>query len=278
VVLGLSRTWLLVAVSLMVLTWSPGTAVADTSVHARMLSVNHTGAHGTATLTAHDDGSLTVAIRTRGLLPGQPHAQHIHGTLTKMSFMCPTTADDTDGDGLLTNEEATGEYGNIFLALTTRGDTSGKSGLALDRMPVADAHGRVDYHRTFAEADLPSGLLDHLSALHVVQHGIDVNHNGKYDVAGAGVSTFAENLGAPGVPEEATDPASCGMVVGAGAPVSPQGGVDTGRGPARGVDRGLAVGGAGLLAASLVLVALGVRQRRLSRRVPATTPDRASLG
>ena len=36
--------------------------------------------------------------------------------------------------------------------------------------------------------------------LHVVQHGIDVNGNGKYDVEGAGISTFAKNLGVPGVP------------------------------------------------------------------------------
>src|SRR4051794_30357959 len=142
--LGLARTWVVLAVTSLALVWSGGAAVADTSVHAKMLSVNRTGAHGTATVTAHDDGSLTVVIHTRGVLPGQPHAQHIHGSLSGKHFMCPTMADDTDGDGVLTNEEATGEYGGIFLALTTHGDVSGKSGLALDRMPVADAKGRID--------------------------------------------------------------------------------------------------------------------------------------
>ena len=55
---------------------------------------------------------------------------------------------------------------------------------------------------------VPDGLLDHLSSLHVVQHGIDVNNNKKYDMAALGESTFAENLGKSGVPEEVTNPLS----------------------------------------------------------------------
>jgi hypothetical protein len=217
-------------------------------------------------LTAHDDGSLTVVVHSRGLVPGVAHAQHIHGSLSKSHFMCPTMADDTNHDGLLTNEEAAGEYGVVFLALTTHGDASPKSGLAMDRMPVADSKGRLDYRRTFAASELPQGLLAHLSALHVVEHGIDVDHNGKYDVRGAGISTFAKNLGMPGVPEEATDPASCGMVLGAGAPVSPLGGVETGGGPATGADLGLVGAGAGLLGVSVVLLMAGARRRRLAER------------
>jgi hypothetical protein len=93
-----------------------------------------------------------------------------------------------------------------------------------------------------------------------------VNHNGKYDIAGAGVSTFAKNLGVAGVPEEATDPSSCGMVLGAGAGTSPHGGVETGGGPHGGADRGLVTGGASLVVASLVLLAVSRRQRRLSER------------
>jgi hypothetical protein len=37
-------------------------------------------------------------------------------------FMCPTLANDKDGDGILTNEEAVGEYGTTYLPLTTSGD------------------------------------------------------------------------------------------------------------------------------------------------------------
>jgi len=268
-----TRSWVLVVGSMLALAWPAWPASADTSVHARLMPTNNSGVHGTATLTAHG-GSLTVDIHARGLVPGQPHAQHLHGSKDSKHFQCPSMADDTNGDGLLTNEEAMGEYGDIYLSLTTGGDASAQSALAVNRMPVADSQGRLDYHRTFAPGDLPSGLLDHLSALHVVQHGIDVNHNGRYDTAGAGVSTFAKNLGVPGVPEEATDPASCGMVVGAGAPVSPVGGVETGGGPAGRVDVPAVLAGGSVLATSLALLLL--RQRGRRGRRPARLPARSS--
>ncbi len=141
--------------------------------------------------------------------------------------MCPTLADDSDGNGVLTNEEATGEYGTIFLSLTTEGDASPDSSLVIDRPPVAGVSGHIDYQRTFSADQVLDELLDHLSQLHIVQHGIDVSGNDRYDLAGLGESTFAKNLGAAGVPEEATDPATCGVVTGAGAPLPPHGGVET---------------------------------------------------
>jgi hypothetical protein len=178
-----------------------------------------------------------------------------------MHFACATLRSDKDGDGWLTNEEATGEYGNVFLALTTRGDTSAKSGLAVDRMPVADEQGRLRYDRTIPKDALPAGLLGNLGHLHVVQHGIDANDNGKYDVKALGESSFARSLGVKGVPEEATDPASCGMVTGVGAGHMPVGGVETGGGTQGPPDRRpLAALGAGLLALGC---GIGLRVRRL---------------
>ena len=238
-------------------------AGADTTVTARLEESNNSGVTGTATLTATDSGELRVVIHARGHVPGLPHAQHIHGSTAGGHFMCPSAKNDTDGDGLLTNEEAAGEYGNVFLALTTQGDTSPKSGLAVDRMPVADESGQVHYERTISADELPDGLLQHLSEVHVVQHGIDVNDNGRYDVAGAGVSTFAENLGVAGIPEEATDPASCGVVTGAKAPVSPHGGPETGGGEHDAVDPAVAGSGGLLLIGSLV--ALWSMRRRVTR-------------
>jgi hypothetical protein len=220
---------LLSALSVLLLAGS-GPAWADTTVTARLKGSNHSAVTGTASLTATDSGGLRVVIHARGHVPGLPHAQHIHGATGGGHFMCPSAENDTDGDGLLTNEEAAGEYGDVFLALTTRGDTSPKSGLAMDRMPVADASGHLDYTRTLSADELPKGLVKHLSEVHIVQHGIDVNRNKRYDVAGAGISTFAQNLGVAGVPEEATDPASCGVVTGAMAPMAPHGGVETGGG------------------------------------------------
>jgi hypothetical protein len=239
-----------------------GSAMADTTVSAKLQPLNDSGAGGVVRLTATDDGRLVVVIHAHGLVPGQPHAQHIHGSLDGGAhFMCPSLKDDQNGDGILTNEEAMGEYGTIFFSLTTHGDSSAKSALAVDRMPVADSKGRLNYRRTFSAARVPDALLSHLSALHVVQHGIDVNHNGKYDMAALGESTFAKNLGAPGVPEEATDPAACGVVTGAGAPMAPHGGVETGGGPASGRSAPLVALGGLMMLASAGFLFIRVRSR-----------------
>jgi hypothetical protein len=240
----------------------PTSAAADTTVKAELVEQNGSGAGGTATLTATDNGGLKVVIRSRGLVPGQPHPQHIHGSAHGGHFECPTVKkNDTDGDGVLTNEEATGEYGTIFVALTVRGGATPQDGLDVARMPKADAQGDLNYERTFPAALVPDGLREHLSSLHVVQHGIDVNNNDQYDVAALGVSTFAKNLGADNVPEEATNPASCGVVEGAGAAEPARDGVETGGAPAPEVNAPLAAAGAGLLLLSVATV-LWRRPRR----------------
>jgi hypothetical protein len=249
-----------------VLAVSSGPALADTSVvEARLQEQNNSGAGGTASLTATEDGRLTVKIQAEGLVPGQPHAQHIHGTAGGAHFMCPSLENDKDGDGYLSNEEATGEYGTIFLSLTTSGDASADSGLALDRMPVADSSGNLDYERTFDADDVPADLLANLAEVHVVQHGIDVNDNDSYDLDGLGESTFAKNLGAPGVPEEATNPATCGVVIGAGSAQPPLGGPETGGGTTGTGTPAPAVWGLLLLGASGALIAV----RGLRRKSPS---------
>ena len=259
------RNWLILAAASAVLCL-PTSAAADTTVEAKLVEQNDSGVSGTATLTAMDNGGLKVVIHSQGLVPGQPHAQHLHGSAHGGHFGCPTLEEnDTDDDGVLTNEEATGEYGTVFLALTTRGGAAPQDGLAVDRMPVADAHGRLDYERTISAKSVPDGLLEHLSSLHIVQHGIDVNDNDKYDVAALGVSTFAENLGVAGIPEEATNPASCGVVKGAGAAEPPRNGVETGGTPAPALNAPLAAAGAALLllsAAVAVTAAGGLRKHR----------------
>jgi hypothetical protein len=261
----MARNSVILAAALAILSL-PTSAAADTTVKATLVEQNHSGVSGTVSLTAIGNGGLKVVIHSQGLVPGQPHAQHIHGSAGAGHFGCPTLKkNDTNGDGVLTNEEATGEYGTIFLALTTRGGATPQDGLDVKRMPVADAKGRINYDRTFSAAMLPPGLLQHLSALHVVQHGIDVNNNDKYDVAALGVSTFAASLGVPNVPEEATDPAACAVVMGAGAAMPARHGVETGGAPPPTANARLATAGAGLL---LLSVALLVPRRR-QRRAPA---------
>ena len=133
-----------------------------------------------------------------------------------------------DQDGQVTTEEGLPAYGDVIISLTTTGDTSPGSGLAVDRFPTADGQGNLAYRRTI---DLPAGAGAKLRNLHIVQHGLDANGNGEYDLESLGESTFAASLGVAGLPEEATNPATCGTVSGAaavGAP--PAGGVQTGMG------------------------------------------------
>jgi hypothetical protein len=124
-------------------------------------------------------------------------------------------------------------YGGVFVSLTTTGDTTFTSALAINRMPRADAQGNLSYRRTIAAADLPAGTAAHLKDLHIVQHGVDANRNGQYDLAGLGESSFARALGVPNIPEEETDPATCGLPVTAAAADVPTGGVATGDGSRR---------------------------------------------
>ncbi|WP_374222655.1 hypothetical protein [Streptomyces spinoverrucosus] len=114
----------------------------------------------------------------------------------------------TNGDGILNNTEATVHYGDSNIALTVSGDTdAATSGLAVDRMPVAGKEGKISCKRTIP---VSQDVVDHIKDLHVVQHGIDRNDNGKYDFEGAGKSELD-----PKLPQEATAPTNCGEVKGA---------------------------------------------------------------
>jgi hypothetical protein len=251
----LSRALLVLPAAAALLLAVPTAALADESVQVKLLQLNHSGATGTAILTAMDNGDLKVSIRSSGLVPDSPHAQHLHGSTMGMDFHCPDMSADTNHNGYITTEEGMPVYGDIFISLTTKGDVSPASGLALDRMPKADDKGNLKYDRTIPGSDLPPGTIAHLKDLHIVQHGIDANHNGKYDLAALGESTLAKTAGISGVPEEATDPALCGMVAGAAVGSVPVGGVATGDGSTRNASTvWFATGGLALLAAGGALV------------------------
>jgi hypothetical protein len=167
-------------------------------------TLNGSGASGNATVTVNGN-QATVEIQSQGLTPGQPHAQHIH---IGGQNVCPPPSADTDGSGAISTAEGGPFYGDIQVSLTTQGDVSADSGLAVDRMPVADDNGNLNYSRTFA---LPSGVspADVANGV-IVQHGIDFNGNGEYD-ASAGQSSAD-----PSLPFEATAPAVCGELAQAG--------------------------------------------------------------
>ena len=147
---------------------------------------------------------VTITVDGKRSAPGLVHAQHIHGPGTNT---CPTIAADTNHDGLIDTSEGAPFYGGIVVSLTTSGDTTPASGLAVARFPVADANGNYHYQRDFTVGvDIPASVADHLTDFHVVSHGIDTNHNGAYDFS-KGPSDLD-----PSLPQEATVPASCGLI------------------------------------------------------------------
>ena len=163
--------------------------------------LNHSGAHGHA-LLQKDGRKVDTKVFTTGMAPGLPHAQHIHGMAQAISE-CPTLA-ASGRDNLITTAEGLPSYGPIQVSLTTKGDTSPKSALAVERFPVANAKGFVHYQRTFS---VPSKVAKNLGKFAIVQHGVDLNHNGRYDFKSAGKSELD-----PSLPQEATLPATCGVI------------------------------------------------------------------
>lgn len=160
---------------------------------------------GNARITV-DGNQVTVRIQAKGLSPNLVHVQHIHGIGENK---CPTAErrDDRVNDGLIDTVEGLPDYGAIQVSLTTRGDASPGSGLAVERFPVADEHGKLKYERTFTiGADFPEQVAENLQRHHFVVHGIDVNRNGAYDFE-AGTSGLTLSL-----PLEAELPATCGLI------------------------------------------------------------------
>jgi hypothetical protein len=164
--------------------------------------LNRSGDNGVAKL-ALEGRKLTTKINSHGMAPKLPHAQHIHGFKQALSE-CPTLAADDNGDRLVNTVEGLPSYGPIRVSFTTRGDTSAASGLAVSRFPVADADGALHYKRTFS---VPQGVSQNLGKMAIVQHGVDLNHNGRYDFKAAGKSELD-----PSLPQEATIPANCGVI------------------------------------------------------------------
>jgi hypothetical protein len=169
---------------------------------ADLKPLNRSGAEGHAILEKEGKKKIETEIHSHGLAPKLPHAQHIHGFKKALSE-CPTLA-ASGRDNLITTAEGLPSYGPIQVSLTTKGDTSPKSALAVDRFPVANAKGSVEYERTFS---VPANVAKNLGKKVIVQHGVDLNDNGRYDFKAAGKSELD-----PSLPQEATIPATCGVI------------------------------------------------------------------
>lgn len=236
---------LALALPLSIAAAAPAYAAQDTwTFQGNLTPLNGSGTSGTAWVEV-EGSQAHITLNVSGAVAASPHAQHIH---IGGEGMCPTMAADSNGDGIVSTVEGQPSYGGIKLSLTTKGDSSPESGLAVERMPVGAEY---TYERTVPVSDsVVQGLSDgHAS---VVVHGIDANGDGKY-------SGEAKSELNPELPLEATAPAACGELA-----LAPQGGMQTGNGGA--ADEGVNAGLVGL-GGALVLAAGGgaIATRRLRR-------------
>jgi hypothetical protein len=187
-------------------------ANADTSpsstgrvhLHAHLNPLNNSGTRGHADVVV-EGRRAHVDIDAFGLARNLPHAEHIHFG-AEARHECPSVFDDTNGDFRLTTTEGAPAYGPIIASLTTRGDTSPGSALAVDRFPTA-RKGAIHYDRSINfSTRAVARAIKHGKGV-IVIHGVDYNHNGMYDFASAGKSELD-----PSLPAEATDPAVCGVL------------------------------------------------------------------
>ncbi|MEU8964204.1 hypothetical protein AB0C89_21215 [Streptomyces sp. NPDC048491] len=161
---------------------------------------NHVTGSGRAHVTLRGNQAI-VDVTVSGLLRGVPHAMHFH---VNGQGACPTASAATqlNGHTALSTTDGHPAYGMIGTSLTTSGDTSPASALAVARFPVG---GSFHYQRTITVTDDVARNIKAGKAVLVV-HGIDYNGSGK----------FTNVLGAsdldPKLPQTATAPALCGVL------------------------------------------------------------------
>lgn len=230
-------------------------AAADGTTSGDLAPVPLNGVDGSGDAMVWVDGTtLTVEFAASGLLAGSPHAAHLHfGADAK--HQCPTEADDADGSGTITTSEGVPSYGSVQVSLTTEGDTSADSALAVDRFDAAEG-GSIDYQR--GEIEVSQDVADAVSAgdVALVVHGVDHDGSGAYD------GDTKSDLD-PSLPAEATDPALCGILSASQMDQMPAGGVQTGTGTTAGIEHAglIAGGGVALLAGAGLGVGLVARRR-----------------
>jgi len=223
-------------------------ADGDTMANLQPIALNGVNGSGTA-MVAVNGTRIDVTMAASGLLADNVHAAHIHFG-ADARHECPTAGEDADDSGTLNTTEGAPAYGPVVVSLTKTGDTSPESVVAVERFDTAPG-GELSYERGSINVapEVATAIADGEAV--VVIHGVDHNHNGKYD--GKAKSDLD-----PSLPTEATDPALCGVLAAA-----PQGGVAAGNGgAAAGQDTSLIALGGGLMAVAAGTGALAVRRNR----------------
>jgi hypothetical protein len=164
---------------------------------------NHVNGVGDVALRLNGNVA-TVTLKTDGLLDAAPHPLHIHAG---GRGVCPpgSAAKRHNGHLSISTLDGVPWYGPPVTALTTRGNTSAKSILALHRFPT---QGNITYTRRIRLTKVVAAYVRTNNAV-VIVHGADYNHNGVYDNS-LDRSDLKRSL-----PGELTTPALCGPIVAA---------------------------------------------------------------
>ncbi len=214
-------------IAALLLTAGPA-AAAEGSVQGALSPTPSSPSGGSGQAMVEVNGTtLSFTLAAQGLLAGAPHAAHIHfGEGARNE--CPTAADNTDPQEFFTTSEGAPAYGEIVVSLTTTGDASPDSALAVDRFGVGD---NINYSRGDVQVSEAVGQAITDGKAVVVVHGVDYDGDGAYSAGQRGPSDLD-----PSLPGEATDPALCGVLNVSQMASTPQGGVETGAGSTTGVE------------------------------------------
>lgn len=232
------------AMSAGALALAAGPAVAaSTSYQATLNPLNHSTGSGTLMITLNGN-QATVTEHATGLAATfngapYPHVQHIH---INGQGVCPTTAADTNHDGVVNTTEGQPSYGPIGATLSTTGPTTPAAAAVLN---VAPSGATIDYSRTITlDASTMSSITSGKGV--IVVHGLDP----------ATLSKQAQGEKSdlvPSLPLAATSPALCGVLA-VSQTAAANGGVSTGAGGTSGTeDTGLFILGGLLLAGGAVV-------------------------
>jgi hypothetical protein len=117
--------------------------------------LNGSGVKARATLQMNG-GDLMVTLEATGRVPEHVHPQHIHGFAAQTST-CPTLANDTNGDGVISFAEGSPSFGPV----------------QIDLQPYptpTNSAGATTYRMTFIASQIPFSVSD-LTQKTMVLHG-----------------------------------------------------------------------------------------------------------
>ena len=239
------------ALGALALAGSPAMA-ADAGYSSTLGQLNGTTGTGTITVDVTGD-QAAVKLQVSGLAETfmdapYPHVQHIHGGA---QGVCPTPADDANGDGIINVAEGVPGYGDILTTLTTSGAITPAEGLNLE---LGGQGGTYSIDRTITLDDATQAALEAGTAV-VVVHGLDPATAGVSEEVFGSPSEIA-----PELPLGATSPALCGTLVKTQMEAMPSGGADTGIATQSSNTAGMIALGGGLVLAAAAGGAFVVRR------------------